>query len=72
MAFKEKNVSEEKRSCYNCKYQATCFLRCGVYNVIMPKAVFLLEGAPKPWMSIFDALAMICSHYMRKEEDVEA
>lgn len=64
-------MSEEKRSCYNCKYQATCFLRRGIYDAIMPKAVDLVEGAPKPWTFIFDALAMICGQY-GKEENVEA
>ena len=63
-------MSKEKRSCYNCRYHTTCYLRHGIYDVIMPKAASFLEGAPKPWMTIFDALAMICGQY-KKEEDIE-
>ena len=61
-------MSEEERCCYNCRLQAMCFLRRDVYAAILPKAARLLEGAPKPWMYIFDALAMICGQYERKEE----
>jgi len=63
-------MSKEKRSCYSCKYQTTCFLRRVVYDAIMPQAATFLVDAPKPWMTIFDALAMICAQYV-KEEDIE-
>ena len=63
---------EGKRSCYNCQHQSLCYLRRTIYNALLPECAWMLEGAPRPFMDIFDVLAEACNMYQRTETETEA
>ena len=58
---------DEERSCYSCKYHSVCYLRRGVYEAIIPRAAWMLEGAPRAWTDIFVTLAETCIQYEKEE-----
>lgn len=59
----------DDRNCYNCEHYRLCFLRHRIDDSISGTGMLNIDGdaAPRGFNAVFEALAMACMEFRRKE-----
>ena len=62
-------MSENKRSCFNCKNRAICFVFREIMNVSKEMEVNIDgNAAPGKWSEVFDAMGNCCLKFSKWQE----
>lgn len=62
-------MSEEKRSCFNCKNRAICFVFREIMNASKEIGVNIDgDAAPGKWTDVFDAMGNCCLKFTKCQQ----